>query len=205
MQLLVFILSVLRGNTSLDFIRNREQEEIPVLSLLNPLNCFSDDPLIIPKSSQIVYIKVSQSTQAVRNISENVFIILSSTQHCAKQKLFSVLMDWLSHAEHSRTVVDSWLLLQFVHIKKTAFHHYLNEVETVWWKTPALKQKGPHAQMRSCMQKKTFLTVLQVCVGIKMFCLSALPHVLQSASPKVSQWKLLACETLEGSFRKWKL
>lgn len=154
MQLLVFILSVLRGNTSLDAIRNREQEEIPVLSLLNPLNCFSDDPLIIPKSSQIVYIKVSQSTQAVRNISENVFIILSSTQHCAKQKLFSVLMDWLSHAEHSRTVVDSWLLLQFVHIKKTAFHHYLNEVETVWWKTPALKQKGPHAQMRSCMQKK---------------------------------------------------
>lgn len=35
--------------------------------------------------------------------------------------------------------------------------------------------------------KKPFLTVLQVCVGIKMFCLSALPRVLQSASPKVSQ------------------
>lgn len=93
MQLLVFILRVLRGTTSLDIIRNREQEEIPVLTLLNPLNCFSDDLLIIPKSSQIVYIKVSQSTQAVRNISENVFIILSSTQHCGKQKIFSVLMD----------------------------------------------------------------------------------------------------------------
>lgn len=170
MQLLVFILSVLRGNTSLDFIRNREQEKIPMLSLLNPLNCLSDVPLIIPKSSQIVYIKVSQSTQAVRNISENVFIILSSTQHCAKQKIFSVLMDWLSHAEHSRTVVDSWLLLQFVHIKKTAFHHYLNEVETVWWKTPALKQKGPHAQMRSCMQKNNnFDSVAGLCWDKKCF------------------------------------